>query len=211
MKASIKKSVGGFTIIEAIVVLVVTAVFATLAYTFFGDKILKSHLPRENLVKSLDLNQVMVNIQADYKPYPVWKPNHACAVGDKIMPTPFSRSGQRYWYKCTKAGTSGSTEPDPWTMDTELGIPDNDVLWEYQSSPLLLTLETLKSKIGAEDAATKKVEYDKSTRKSGYYVIENRWIDFDPSTKTETSTNDHNILKVTIQNDSGETLTALFF
>jgi len=96
-------------------------------------------------------------------------------------------------------------------MDTELGIPDNDVLWEYQSSPLLLTLETLKSKIGAEDAATKKVEYDKSTRKSGYYVIENRWIDFDPSTKTETSTNDHNILKVSIRNDAGETLTALFF
>jgi len=209
MRTRNKRSVGGFTIIEAIVVLVVTAIFGTLVYTFFGDKILKSHLPRENLVKSTDLNQIMMNIQADYKPYPAWKPNHAYALGDKIMPTSLSRSGQRYWYKCTQAGASGSAEPDPWTTGV---IPlDNNVRWEYQSSPLLLTLETLKSKIGTEDASTKKDEYDKSTRQSGYYVIENRWIDFDPSTKTETSTNDHNILKVTIQNDSGETLTALFF
>jgi type II secretory pathway pseudopilin PulG len=204
----------GFTLIEAIVVLVVTAIVGTIVITFFGTSILKSHVPRENLIRAKDLNQVMENIRADYKPYPVWKPVHNYALGDKVVPTVFSLSGgqRSWWYQCTQAGTSGSTEPDPWATGV---IFDGTVRWTSQSTPSLLTVSQLKDKIGLEDAINKKT-YDKSTHQYGYYVIKNRWIDFDPATKMETDSNNPNILKVTIsaKNDSGETVaevTALFF
>jgi type II secretory pathway pseudopilin PulG len=214
MNVKSKKGTEGFTLIEVIMVFVVIAIIGTMFITFFGTSILKSHVPRENLVRSKDLHQVMTNIAADYKPYPVWKPAHAYSVGDNVMPTAFSLSGQRYWYKCTQAGTSGATEPDPWT--TIIPIVDNSVRWAYQSTPALLTLSGLYSKIGAVDTVNKKYTYDKSTHQYGYYVIENKWIDFDPATKIETDSSNQNILKVTIsaKNDLGETVavvTALFF
>jgi type II secretory pathway pseudopilin PulG len=202
------KNSAGFTLIEAIVILVATAVVAAIVYTYFGDQILKSHKPRENLVKSVDLNQVMANIRADYKPYPVWKPNYNYSLNDKIMPSAYSLSGQQYWYKCQQAGVSGSTEPDPWIKGP---VTDNTVQWAYQMAPALLTLSALKNKIGAEDANNKKYVYDKSTRQYGYYVINNKWIDFDPSTRIEIDSSNQNILKVTIGNDNGERITALFF
>jgi type II secretory pathway pseudopilin PulG len=218
MNAKSKKRAEGFTLIEAIVVLVVTAIVGTIFVTFFGTSILKSHVPRENLVKAKDLNQVMANIRADYKPYPVWKPNHvySAANGDKVIPTSFSLSGQRYWYLCTTQGTSGLTEPDPWTTGV---ISDGaNVKWTYQGD--LMKLNQLKTYIGAEDTVNKKCAtpaiptekcYDKSTKLYGYYVIENKWIDFDPATKIETASTNQNTLKVTIKNDAGETLTSLFF
>lgn len=212
MKRRNKRNAAGFTLIEVIVVFVVAAIVGTILMTFFGDTILKSHKPRENLIKSADLNQVMVNIRADYKPYPVWKRDHPYYAGDKIMPTAFSSGGQRYWYKCnTPTGTSGSTEPDPWTTGV---IPlDNSVQWIYQPTPLLLTLSQLKNKIGAVDTINKKYGYDKSTHQYGYYVSDNNWIYFDSSNNINNSTDpsDQNILKVTIKNDLGETITALFF
>jgi prepilin-type N-terminal cleavage/methylation domain-containing protein len=214
MNARSKKRSEGFTLIEVIVVLVVTAIVGTIFFTFLGTSFLKSHVPRENLVRAKDLNQVMENIRADYKPYPVWKPGHTYAVGDKVMPTAFSLSGQRYWYKCTQPGTSSSIEPNPWTAGT---IPlDGNVQWAYQSNPPLLTLSGLKNKIGVVDTINKKYVYDKSTHQYGYYVIENKWIEFNPATKMETDSSNQNILKITIsaKNDSGETVavvTALFF
>ena len=210
MNARNKKNPKGFTLIEVIVTLVLIFVFAALFIVFFGTSILKSHEPRENLVKSRDLQQVMANIVADYKPYPVWKPKKRYEIGDKIIPTTFSPSGQRWWYKCVQAGVSGAVEPYPWTNLATL-IDDGGVKWQYQSTPPLLTLKALKNKIGTEDEASKKIEYDKSTNQYGYYVIENRWIDFDPSTKTEISTNDQNILKVTIGIETEEQISALFF
>lgn len=210
MNARNKKNPKGFTLIEVIVTLVLIVVFAALFIMFFGTSILKSHEPRENLVKSRDLQQVMANIVADYKPYPVWKPKQRYESGEKIIPTTFSPSGQRWWYKCVQAGDSGAFEPDPWTNLATL-IDDGGVKWQYQSTPPLLTLKELKEKIGPEDETSKKTEYDKSTNQYGYYVIENRWIDFDPSTKTEISTNDQNILKVTIGIETGERISALFF
>lgn len=209
MKRRNKRTAAGFTLIEAIVVLVVAAIVGVMLYTFFGDKILKSHVPRENLVKSADLNQVMANIRADYKPYPVWKPNHDYDLGDKVIPTAFSASGQGYWYLCTTKGKSHITTEPGWTTGT---IPlDGSVQWTYQSTPKLMTLSELKNKIGTEDTTNKKLDYDKSTNQYGYYVKENKWIDFDPSTRIEADSINQNILKVTMKNEAGETATALFF
>jgi prepilin-type N-terminal cleavage/methylation domain-containing protein len=219
MTAENKKSAAGFTLIETIATLVVVAILGIFFYTFIGTSIYKSHLPMENLIRANDLNQVMENIRADYKPYPVWKPGHTYYLGDKVMPTAFSLSGQRYWYQCTQAGTSGLIEPDPWTTGT---MPlDGNVQWTYQwTLPPLIDSSTnnLYTFIGAPDPSNKKCAnrpnercYDQSTNKYGYYVIENGWIDFDPITKTASTSTNQNILKVTIKNDAGETATALFF
>jgi len=157
MNARSKKKSEGFTLIEVIVVLVVTAIVGTIFFTFLGTSILKSHVPRENLVRAKDLNQVMENIRADYKPYPVWKPGYTYAVGDNVMPTAFSLSGQRYWYKCTPTGgVSNSTEPDQWT--TGIISDGANVKWTYQG--VLMTLNELKNKIGAVDTINKKYVYE---------------------------------------------------
>ena len=220
MNVKSKKMTEGFTIIEAIVVIVVVAIFGTFLYSFLGssDKnhiYWQSHVPRQNLVRAKDLNQVMENIRADYKPYPVWTLGHTYNVGDKVMPTAFSLSGQRYWYICTQPGKSGTTEPDPWT--TGVIPPDGNVLWAYQTTPPLLTLSDLYNKIGTVDTSTAKYVYDKSTNQYGYYVTEKKWIDFDSNnTEPVNESSNHNILKVTISAKDGSgstvaTVTALFF
>ena len=210
MKKGHRHKLDGFTLVEVIVLIIIVSVVGTFVFSFLGEFFVKSHAPIENLQKSTDLNQVMANIFADYKPYPVWKPNQAYVIGDKVMPTESSLQRQRFWYQCTQNGTSFSTEPDPWTTGT-IPIPDNTVQWTYQSAPALLTLTLLRNKIGVEDNNNKKTVYDKSTHQYGYYVIKNNWIAYDPNTKTEISSTIQNILKVTIRNDNGETLTALFF
>jgi len=220
-----KKYTAGFTLIETIVTLVVAAIIGIFFYTFFSTSIYKSHLPMENLVRANDLNQVMENIRTYYKPYPVWQPNHNYNVNDQVMPTAFSLSGQRWWYKCTKAGMSGSISPisqePPWTAPSPFTNPtgafnDNGVTWTYQG--ILPSLSDLYNYIGVVDTVNKKCPplpgekcYDQSTNQYGYYVIENGWIDFDPITKTASTSTNQNILKVTIKNDAGETATALFF
>jgi len=209
MIAENRKRYTGFTLIEVIVVLVVAAIVAAMIFTFFGDRILKSHEPKENFIKSTDLNQVMANIRADYKPYPVWKPNQTYVLGDKVIPTAFSAIGQGYWYKCTTEGSSHATTEPGWTTGAT-PINDNTVQWTYQSTPSLMTLSELETNIEAVDGI-KKNKYDKSTHQYGYYVVEKKWIDFDPTTKIETASANKNILKVTIKNDGGETVTALFF
>jgi hypothetical protein len=115
------------------------------------------------------------------------------------------------------AGTSGppDKEPDPWTNEAGV-ISDNGVTWRYQGT--LPALSDLYNYIGVEDTVNKKCPplpgekcYDKSTNKYGYYVIYKKWIDFDPTTKTASTSTNQNILKVTIKNDAGEQVTAMFF
>jgi type II secretory pathway pseudopilin PulG len=224
-----KKGVRGFTIIEAVVILVIVAIFVTYSWTLFHDTVfLQSSVPRQNMVRAKDLNQVMENIRADYnyKPYPVWKPNHNYSVGDTVIPTVLSPQGQRFWYQCTQATEiSGSSEPDPWTTVTVSDGATGNLIWTYQGGLNLMTLSALSAYVGVVDTVNKKCAsnpippekcYDKSTNQYGYYVTENKWIDFDPVTKTEINSSNQNILKVTIsaKDDTGKTVavvTALFF
>ena len=142
MNSGYQEKTKGFTLIEAIVLLVMIALAGTLFFTL-GETFRTSHQPIRKLVKSTDLQQVMANIRAAYKPYPVWKPDHPYAIGDKIIPTIFSVSGQRFSYTCMQAGKSGATEPDPWTTQTP--IADNTVQWAYTSR--LPTLSDLQKNL----------------------------------------------------------------
>lgn len=64
-------------------------------------------------------------LEGTYVP-PVWTASHAYTVGDIVKPTDQHYSG--YVYKCTRAGTSGSSEPT-WKKDLSTTITDNTARW----------------------------------------------------------------------------------
>lgn len=66
MKAT-KDSRKGFTLIEAIITLVVVSVLGVFVYHFLGSSLSRSSEPIARLKQSFNLQQVAENITADYK------------------------------------------------------------------------------------------------------------------------------------------------
>jgi len=219
----------GFTLIEIIVTLVVAAILGSMVF-FLGSSLIESSMPISRLQKLAGLQCVMANITADYKRYPVWKSSSSYLVNDMVIPSPYSVIGQRYYYKCTTSGTSGSSESNNWkgcSSPTEgITVADNTIVWTCQGA--LPTLSELKSKLGATNSSNKKYDYGQSGGtcssssdcssgsicdggicKFGYYLIENKYIIFDANNNEQEVTSG-DILKVTIKNDSGDVLSTLF-
>lgn len=103
----------GFTLIEIIVTVVMVAVFSALMITLISDSLIKSSDPVKRLRKSSDLSRVMANINADYMPYPKWKPltvYSAASPENKVLPTGINGR----FYICTATSDdnkSGTSEP----------------------------------------------------------------------------------------------------
>jgi len=57
----------GFTLIEIIAVILITAVLGALLFQYFGQSFIKSSAPIERLQKALRLQQVVENITDDYE------------------------------------------------------------------------------------------------------------------------------------------------
>jgi prepilin-type N-terminal cleavage/methylation domain-containing protein len=57
----------GFTLIEIIAVIIITAVLGALLFQYFGQSFIKSSVPIERLQKALQLQQVVENITEDYE------------------------------------------------------------------------------------------------------------------------------------------------
>jgi prepilin-type N-terminal cleavage/methylation domain-containing protein len=57
----------GFTLIEIIAVIIITAVLGALLFQYFGQSFIKSSAPIERLQKALQLQQVVENITEDYE------------------------------------------------------------------------------------------------------------------------------------------------
>jgi prepilin-type N-terminal cleavage/methylation domain-containing protein len=191
----------GFTLIEIIVTLVIIAVMGTMTYTYFGQAFLQSVNPILRLQKSVDLHKTMANITADYNVYPKWRSGAVYTPGSKVIP---SNPNRRY-YTCTTGGTSSSTEPDwltsgPYTETTGVKWTDSGSLG------ILLSLSTLQtSRIGAEDT-------DQNNAYGKYHVVKNRFTQFVSDIDQDNDSSGTNkILKVTLKNENGETLTSLFF
>ena len=91
-------------------------------------------------------------------------------------------------------GTSGSVEPSNWPTASAATVSDGGVTWTESGS--LLTLSNLQTNINNKNYGT-------------YDVVHNTFIQFPVGSDAETA-GGSNILKVTIRNDQGETLTALF-
>lgn len=64
-------------------------------------------------------------LEGTYNP-PAWIASHSYVVGDIVKPTSQNYSG--YIYKCTSAGTSGSSEPT-WQKNLSTPITDNTARW----------------------------------------------------------------------------------
>lgn len=63
----------------------------------------------------------------------IWEPSRAYAVGDYVVPTDSKRASAAWLFKCTTAGTSGSSEP-AWAGSGT--ISDGSVVWTYNSALL---------------------------------------------------------------------------
>jgi prepilin-type N-terminal cleavage/methylation domain-containing protein len=193
----------GFTLLEIIITLTITAVLASMIFTYFGKTLTESVTPIRRLKSSTALQQVIENITADANAYPKWRSGTTYNNTNLVIPTGFNG----YYYQCTVAGTSGTTEPNwplgstPYTETTGTGV-------QWTKSGRLRTLRpltALQASIGAEDS-------DQDNIYGKYHVVRNRFTRFvNDIDQDSDSSAANNILKVTLRNDSGETLTALFF
>ena len=62
-----KESQSGFTLIEVIAVIVITAVLGTILFQFFGTSLTQSAVPIDRLKKAFQLQKTLENITADYE------------------------------------------------------------------------------------------------------------------------------------------------
>jgi len=187
----------GFTLIEIVITITLIAILSTMIFTFFGKSVTESVTPITRLKSSEALLTVMENITADYNVYPRWRSGAAYAVNTFVIPTNFNG----YYYKSSD-GMSGNTEPD-WSATP---IPlDNNITWtESGRIRTLVSLLTLQTRIGAEGS-------DQDNAYGEYHVVKNRFTRFVDNIDQDSDTTGKNtILKVTLRNESGETMTALF-
>ena len=198
----------GFTLIEIIATLVIVSVLATFAYIYFGKGFLESVTPVTRLKQTAALHRVMENITADYNVFPKWRSGQSYAAGASVIP---SNPNRRY-YTCTTAGTSGTTEPDWWSSGPAFTEPTGVKWTDSGSLKTLLPLPTLQTRIGAEGSVQSANEYGKNSdgTYTTYTVVKNRFVRFVNDVEQDDTSGSNNILKVTLQNENGETLTSLF-
>lgn len=203
----------GFTLLEIIITLTVTAVLATMIYTYFGKAFSESVTPITRLKISAALQRVMENITADYNVYPKWRSGTDYTQDTSfVIPTVFNG----FYYKCTTAGSgySGAVEPVwPQRINAATVAESTGMIWtaigklRETATPYGMPLLTLKGNIGAEGS-------DQDNAYGKYHVVKNRFTHFDDSgldlESDDTGAKANKILKVTLRNDSGETQTALF-
>ena len=191
----------GFTLIEVIVTLVIVSILATMIVTYFGKAFSESVAPISRLKKSAYIQKTMQNIMADfsYNGYPKWSANKSYILNEIIIP--ISKNGHSY--KCKIAGTSGASEP-AWKIGFDTADAST-LIWADNGPPLAVS--ALKTRVNISG-------YYKSLSDPDYVVINNKCIQFDPATNGELASEDvsctKKTLKVTLEIDSGETLTALF-
>jgi len=204
----------GFTLIEIIITLTVTAVLATMIFTYFGKSFSESVTPITRLRTSASLQRVMENIRADYNVYPKWRSGAVYTTSNYVIPTNFNG----HYYKCTTGGTSGGATDEPnWPLNSAGTVTESGgVKWTESGSPWTSAfLTTLKNSIGAEGSDQTANNYGKNpdgTTYTKYNVVRNRFTQFVSDIDQDSDASGANkILKVTLKNDNGETLTALFF
>jgi prepilin-type N-terminal cleavage/methylation domain-containing protein len=198
-------SIRGFTLLEIIITLTTLAVLATMIYTYFGKAFLESVTPITRLKNTAALQRVMENIKADCNVYPRWRSETAYTQDISVV-TPTAFNG--FYYKCTTAGSgvSGTTEPVWKEKINDITDPESTGMKWTMAGKLRdkLSLETLKGNIGEET-------FPQDNNYGKYYVVKNDYIQFDNANQEIADNTYKKILKVTIKNGNGETLTALFF
>lgn len=198
-----KKHNGGFTLIEIVVTLTITAVLATMIFTYFGKVFTESVTPTTRLKSAEALQRVMENITADSNVYPKWRKGTAYTAGTNVIPANYNG----FYYQCTTSGTSGASEPSDWPQRSGATTSDNTVTWTWGGRVRTVRpLTSMKTSIGAEDS-------DQDNTYGKYHVVKNRFTHFTGGVDQDmddSGANANKILKVSLSNESSETLTALF-
>ena len=210
MTLKIKQNAFGFTLIEIIITLTIIAVLATMIFMYFGKAFTESVTPIMRLKNAVSLQRVMENIRADYNIYPMWRSETEYASGAKVIPTNFNG-----YYYSSSGGKSGTSEPN-WPLNSTGTVIDGDLTWTESGSPWTSAfLTTLSGKIGAEGSDQTSNNYGKNpdgTTYTKYHIDRNRFTQFVNDTDQDSDSSGTNkILKVSLKNENGETLTALFF
>ena len=215
MKSELSGCPRGFTLIEMIVTLVIVAVLGSMFYVYFGKGFTESVTPVNRLKQSTALHRVMQNITADYNIYPQWRGATPYNTNNYVVPRNFNG----HYYKCTAGGTSHATNEPGWPGGGGT-VVDGTVTWTDSGRvrdlvPLYSTTnpKNLKQRIGAEGSVQSANEYGKNAdgTYTTYTVVTNRFIKLAGGSESDDTTGNNNILKVTLRNDQGETLTALFY
>ena len=179
----------GFTLIEIVIIVLFVAFLGVMTLTFISKSLIDTREPIKRLRQSSYLHKIMANVTADYNKYPKWRSSTAYTAGSYVVPT--IRNG--HFYR-SGGGTSGSIEPSNWPTASAATVNDGGVTWTESGS--LLMLSNLQTNINNKNYGT-------------YDVVHNAFIEFPVWSDAETA-GGSNILKVTIRNDQGESLTALF-
>jgi hypothetical protein len=205
---------------------------------YFGTSITQSSIPLFRLSATGKINRIIEKISAEYDQIPRWSPatSYSTSPASIVIPSPSRRQEPYgYQYRCTVAGTSAATaaaEPGWPIPGTPVGcgsapsypgctVTDNGIMWQLDAAaPLLRDLQT---KIGVEVGTGQDYTATFGGVSISYRVIQNRFIKFDATTKTEININATpsdseygRYLKVTIGlpltevNRTDETLTTLF-
>ena len=77
------------------------------------------------------------NIYVGLHVAPTWQPSTSYSVGQYVIPTTYNSSGPKRLYRCTTAGTSGSSEPT-WPTTDGGTVSDGTVEWT-EATPTLDT------------------------------------------------------------------------
>jgi prepilin-type N-terminal cleavage/methylation domain-containing protein len=129
MKTLLKKSQGGFTLIEVIAALVIGAIVTAMVYDYFSAALTGSAEPIKRLQEANNLQGVMEKIIADYNRLNTlnlrykWKTATPYRVGYVVVPP----TNNGHFYTCTAAGTSGA-EP-AWPTTAGATVSDGGASW----------------------------------------------------------------------------------
>jgi prepilin-type N-terminal cleavage/methylation domain-containing protein len=205
----------GFTLIEIIITMMIVSVLGTMIYVFFLKAFSESVTPVTRLRNSAGLHKVMANITADYNRYPRWRSGtvytYSAFAATYVIPTNFNG----YYYRLTTGGTSSAPGSEPaWPLSSGATVNDNGITWTWGGRlRTIKPLATLQGQIGAEDSVQTTSDYGKNPdgTYTKYTVVKNRFIQFNASGNEIADATALNILKVTLKNETGETLTSLFF
>lgn len=190
----------GMTLLEVILTLVIAAILGTMIYAVMGESLNRSSVPMTQLHDTLALHSTLERARADFNTGLKWQSSNTYGTGTHVFPT----SGGAVAYRCTTAGDSGATEP---TWPAAGSVADGSVTWD-QVAGATPVIEAFKANVEAKSYGT------------GYSVSAD-YIKFeqDPAPPPGVDlwneapispTDDRNILKVTLTDDTGEALTALF-
>jgi hypothetical protein len=200
--------------------MMIVSVLGTMIYTYFLKAFSESVTPITRLRASAALHKVMANITADYNRYPRWRSEtfyYSPPPATYVIPTNFNG----YYYRLTTGGGISSVpsyEP-VWPLSSGGTVNDNGIIWAWGGRLRAVTspgkpLATLQSQIGAEGSDQNTNLYGKNpdgVTYTKYTVVKNRFIQFDASGNEIDDATVNKILKVTLKNETGETLTSLFF